>query len=456
MRVIKFGGSSLKNPERIGQSINIIKQKLTEDSQLCVVVSAMGGVTDELIAIARTAARQDIHYKDRLAAIRKRHAAVLNHVAHGDRDTSDIIQEQCLELSGICDGIYALGELSPKVLDRVMSFGEVCNAYMIAAACRQQDLDAVFMDSRDLIVTDERFGMARVNFEKTDVALKAVSFENDEIRILPGFIARSVNGRVTTLGRNGSDYSAAILGAGLNASAVEIWTDVDGVMTANPAYVKNASAIETMSYVEAMELSHFGAHVLHSPTLQPVMEKRIPLRVCNTFNPGFGGTFVGDMSGHNRVITGISSVDDVSFIRVQGSGMVGVFGVAGRLFTALATAQVNLIMISQGSSEHSICFAVQSADDARAIAAIEAEFDAEISGHMVESPVVEQKMCVLAVVGENMRRQPGIAGKVFGALGDNGINVVSIAQGSSELNISMVIRQQDAAAALNVIHNVFF
>ncbi|MBN2715131.1 MAG: aspartate kinase [Deltaproteobacteria bacterium] len=456
MKVIKFGGSSLKDAETIDRAIRIIQQKANEGPELCVVVSAMGGITDELIDIANTAAHQDIGYRDRLTAVRKRHATTLNAIAHGDRDTADIIQELCLELHGICDGIYALGELSQKVLDRVMSFGEVCNAHMIAAACRQQGVDAVFTDSRELIFTDEHYGRARVDFEHTAAALQALDPGISAIRVLPGFVARSVSGRVTTLGRNGSDYSAAIIGAARGADMVEIWTDVDGVMTANPKHVTSASPITKMSYIEAMEMSHFGAHVLHSPTIQPVMEKGIPLKVCNTFNPSFAGTLIVQAGEHNRVITGISTVDNVSFISVQGSGMVGVHGVAGRLFTALAQAEVNLIMISQGSSEHSICFAVQSSDDAKAITAIRQAFETEIEAHMMESPVAEQEMCVLAVVGENMRHQPGIAGKVFGALGANGINVVAIAQGSSELNISMVIRQQDASAALNVIHAAFF
>ena len=456
MKVIKFGGTSLKDSERIGKAIEIIRGIAAEESELWVVVSAMGGVTDEMIGIAKTAARQDSSYRERLSVVRKRHAATLHTVARGDRETAEVIQEQCLELSGICDGIYALGELSLKVLDRVMSFGEVCNAHMIAAACRQQGIEAAFTDTRQLIVTDEQYGKARVDFEQTNEALGTVELGNDTIKILPGFVARSANGRVTTLGRNGSDYTAAILGAGLDADVVEIWTDVDGVMTANPKHVSSATAIEKMSYVEAMELSHFGAHVLHSPTLQPVMEKGIPLCVRNTFNPEFPGTIVGEEGNGNRVITGISTIDGVSFIRVQGSGMVGVFGVAGRLFSSLAKAEVNLIMISQGSSEHSICFAVQSEDAVRAANAIEAEFELEIGTHMMESPVVEKDMCVLAVVGENMRHQPGIAGKVFGALGNSDINVISIAQGSSELNISMVIRQQDSAGALNAIHRAFF
>ncbi|MBN2524961.1 MAG: aspartate kinase [Deltaproteobacteria bacterium] len=456
MRVFKFGGSSLCDAEAIGRVIDILQEKSIEEKPLCVVVSAMGGVTDEIIRTAKAASHREIAYRETLKALRKRHTKVLNAIAHGDRETTEIIQEQCVEFFGICDGVYALGELSGKVLDRLMSFGELCSAHMVAAACRHAGLDAKFVDSRDYIVTDERYGAARVDFEKTAAALHKLDADGATIHVLPGFVARSANGRITTLGRNGSDYSAAIIGAGLGASAVEIWTDVNGVMTANPRYVSDAESIERMSYVEAMELSHFGAHVLHAPTLQPVMEKTIPLLVRNTFSPDFKGTIVGNESVSERIITGISTVDNVSFIRVQGSGMVGVFGVAGRLFTSLAKAEVNLIMISQGSSEHSICFAVQDADNQKAVQAIETEFELEMQAHMMDTPVVEREMCVLAVVGENMRRRPGIAANVFGSLGESGVNVVAIAQGSSELNISMVILQQDASKALNAIHSAFF
>lgn len=456
MKVIKFGGSSLADAKAIQKSIGVIKKKSQGGSDLCVVVSAMGGVTDEIIAIAKMASKKDMGYKERLSKLRKRHMGTLSAVAHNDRDVTELVQEQCLEFNSICDGVYALGELSLKVLDRLMSFGEMCSAYMITAACRMQDLDAAFEDSRQLFVTDENFGRGRIDFEKTNFQLSHLDFETAPIKVFPGFVARSSNNKITTLGRNGSDYSAAVIGAALNADVVEIWTDVDGVMTANPAYVKNATSIESMSYIEAMELSHFGADVLHAPTLQPVMEKEILLRVCNTFNPQFKGTTIGKQCAESQIITGVSTIDDVSFISVQGSGMVGVFGVAGRLFSALAKNEVSSIMISQGSSEHSICFAVQSGDEQAAVNAIQSEFEGEMASHLMDVPVVEKQMCALAVVGENMRRQPGIAGRVFGALGNTGINVVAIAQGSSELNISMIIHKQDASAALNAIHRVFF
>ncbi|MBN2343074.1 MAG: aspartate kinase [Deltaproteobacteria bacterium] len=456
MRVIKFGGSSLADAPAVDQAVSVIQNTYRDDPSLCVVVSAAGGVTDEIIATARLASGKRIEYKDHLSKLRKRQMSMVSTIARGDRDVSDLVQELCLEFSSICDGVYALGELSAKVLDRLMSFGELCSAHLIAAACRQKGLDARFEDTRDLIVTDEHFGRARVDFGATNERMRRLDFMDAPIRIMPGFVARSANGRITTLGRNGSDYTAAIIGAALDAGVVEIWTDVDGVMTANPEYVANASPIEQMSYVEAMELSHFGAHVLHSPTIQPVKEKHIPLRVCNTFHPEFKGTLVGEQGEANRIITGISIIDDVSFIRVEGSGMVGVFGVAGRLFSAMAVHEVNLMMISQGSSEHSICFAIQSSDVQRAVLAIEKEFEPEMKAHMVDAPVVEKDMCVLAVVGENMRRQPGISGMVFGSLGSAGVNVVSIAQGSSERNISMVIYKADAVPAMNAIHEVFF
>lgn len=456
MKVIKFGGSSIANAENIDNVVKIISRKLLEDSSICVVVSAMGGVTDEIIGIAQLAAQKDISYKTRLKQLKKRHMGTLGAVAKNDRQTVEFIQEQCIEFHSICDGVYALGELSPKVLDRLMSFGEVCSAAMMTAACQHKELNAQFVDSRDLIVTDEHFGRARVDFDKTNEAFGRLDISLSSVTIFPGFVARAHSGKITTLGRNGSDYSATIFGALLCAEQVEIWTDVDGVMTANPKYVSTATSIAQMSYVEAMELSYFGAHVLHAPTIQPVMEKGIFLRVCNTFHPEFPGTVIGPKGASNQTIAGISSIDDVSFVRVQGSGMVGVYGVAGRLFSALAAKEVNLIMISQGSSEHSICFALQSGQEKKAVDCIMSEFKQEMAGHMVDEPIVEKDMVALAVVGENMRLRPGIAGRVFGALGESSINVVAIAQGSSELNISMIIKKESAQTALNAIHSAFF
>ncbi len=472
-KVMKFGGSSLADAGAIARAVEITVSA-SKNNELIVVVSALKGVTDELISIANSASQKDTVYKEKLDNLKKRHTGVITDLASAinskqingkslyDHDNSairqetlDFIDKEFLEIADIFTGVSALGELSLKVLDRVMSFGEICNAVIFVFAARTAGIDAKFKDSRDFIVTDNNFGKARVNFEKTDENLAAL--KQKSVLVFPGFVAKNEQGQATTLGRDGSDYTAAILGAGTDSSVVELWTDVDGVLTANPAYVKNARSILQMTYEEAMELSHFGARVIHSPTMRPVTLKNIPLKVKNTFNPKFRGTLIG--SGpieKDELVTGISTISNVSFISVEGGGMVGVRGVAGRLFTTLAESGVNLIMISQGSSEHSICFALSPHEEYDAVLSINREFEYEIARGIIDNPIVESSMCVLAIVGENMRRKPGIAGRLFMALGDAEISVKAIAQGASERNISIVIKSSDESLALNAIHSAFF
>jgi aspartokinase/homoserine dehydrogenase 1 len=318
-------------------------------------------------------------------------------------------------------------------------------------------IDARHCDARDFIVTDETFGGAIVDFGLTKENVKRLCTEPVRLRISPGFIARSNAGRATTLGRDGSDYTASIIGALTNASVVELWTDVNGVMTANPGVVENAISIDAMTYEEAMELSHFGARVIHPPTMHPVMKSKIPLVVRNTYNPDFDGTVISDKpSASDRTITGITTISPISLMTISGGGMIGVKGLAGRLFTTLGQNEINLILITQASSEHSICFAIAAGQGARAKDAIEKEFAAEIANHVLNPPSFEKDLCILAIVGEKMRQKPGIAGGLFSALGENNINVAAIAQGSSERNISIVIHNTDQHKAKNKIHSEFF
>ncbi len=277
------------------------------------------------------------------------------------------------------------------------------------------------------------------------------------VQIITGFIASTSNNETTTLGRGGSDYSASIFAAALKANEIEIWTDVDGVLTADPKKVKKAFPLQSLTYEEAMELSHFGAKVIHPPTMHPAMEKKIPIRIKNTFNSSFAGTIInGKSSPNNFSIKGISSIDDIALIRIQGSGMVGVAGIAQRIFSALAAKKINIIMITQASSEHSLCLAVLPRFAVNAKKALHDEFHYEIKERLINDPIVESNLSIIAVVGENMRKTPGISGRVFQALGKNGINIVAIAQGSSELNISAVIGRENEAKALNALHDAFF
>ncbi|HND87346.1 MAG TPA: bifunctional aspartate kinase/homoserine dehydrogenase I, partial [Saprospiraceae bacterium] len=368
-------------------------------------------------------------------------------------------------LGNVLHGIFLLHEVSPRSLDFVGSFGERNSAFLISHAMRQAGIPADFLDARDVIRTDAHFGAAKVDFEATNRLVQAhYATHAGRVQAVTGFIGSTADGITTTLGRGGSDYTAAILGAALHAEAIEIWTDVDGVLTADPRRVKKAFTLPTMTYREAMEMSHFGAKVIYPPTIQPALAQGIPLVIKNTFHPEFPGTFIGVHASAPAVggpaaeapISGISSINQINLLTLQGSGLFGVPGIAGRLFGALARAGVNVVIITQGSSESSITFAVSPGHAKAAQLAAEQEFGYEIREQLIEPLRIESDLSVVAVVGENMRYRPGIAGRLFQALGKNGVNIVAIAQGSSELNISVIIPAADETKALNAIHDAFF
>jgi aspartokinase/homoserine dehydrogenase 1 len=338
-----------------------------------------------------------------------------------------------------------------------MSFGERLSAYIVCGALRPYIPDTVYIDSRQLIKTDSSFGRARVNFELSNRLIREFYAANKGLKIVTGFIASSPEGQTTTLGRNGSDYTCSILGAALDADAIEIWSDTDGVMTADPAFVREAQTIGQLSYSEAMELSHFGAKVIFPASLQPAMAKQIPILVKNTFNPEQKGTLICMESDRdNGFIKGITSLGDICLLNVEGSGMVGVAGVSARLFKALSQESISVILISQASSEHSICIAILKEDAEKANLIILETFAEELSTGLISSVNYDAGLAIVAVVGENMRNMPGVAARVFGPLGRNGINVRAISQGSSELNISFVIHQNDLKKALRILHQALF
>ncbi len=341
-----------------------------------------------------------------------------------------------------------------------MSFGERLSAYIITETLQERGVAAEYLDARDVVRTDESFGRARVYLEECykSIRTRFAVFSQEVLPVITGFIGATARGETTTLGRGGSDYTAAIFGAALDATEIEIWSDVDGVMTADPKKVESAFPVQTMTYEEAMEMAHFGAKVIYPPTIRPALQKRIPIRIKNSLNPTFMGTVIRrDVPPKDGfLVTGISSVDYIGLLRVQGSGMIGVAGIAARLFGALARRGISVILITQASSEHSICLAVESKFAAEAKRAIEEQFRAEMAWGEIDEVATEEDVAIVAVVGENMRMTPGVAGKVFGALGERGINVVAIAQGSSELNISVVISREDERQALNAIHDAFF
>jgi aspartokinase/homoserine dehydrogenase 1 len=480
---MKFGGSSVGTPERINGVIDIVlkakknKFSATNNSgnspasisttgSVAVVVSAFSGVTDQLIRAAKLAASGDKSYVDEFAELKQRHLeAVSTLISPGsERDTARLGVETTLqELHDTLHGCFLIRELSKRTLDFVSSFGERLSASIIAHTITSRGVErADFLDARTVITTDDGFGGAKVDFETTNANIQRYFQEhahNGTLHIITGFIGSTPDGQTTTLGRGGSDYTAAIVGAALKSPEIEIWTDVDGMMTADPRKTKNTRTLPKVTYEEAMELSHFGAKVIYPPTIQPALELRIPISIRNTFNPNGPITMI-DQDGDTTSklpVKGVSSIKGITLLRVEGTGLVGVVGVAQRVFTALARERVNVIMITQASSEHSICIAVEPTQAETATKAIETEFTYEINvTRQVSHVVAENSLAIVAIVGANMRETPGIAGKVFQALGRNGVNVRAIAQGSSELNISVVVSQKDEVKAINAIHNDFF
>jgi aspartokinase/homoserine dehydrogenase 1 len=469
MKILKFGGTSVGTPESIRGLIGILQASYRNGDRFAVVFSAFSKVTDALIDMAQRAGKGDGSYLATFEALRMRHFDAVDHLLEPDnRPTVQAHLTGNFEaLGNVLRGIFLLHEVSARSLDFVVSFGERNSAFILSHVMQQAGIPTDFLDTRDVVRTDAQFGNAKVDFEETNRKIRDHFAHHTHIQAATGFIGSTADGITTTLGRGGSDYTAAILGAALDASAIEIWTDVNGVLTADPRRVKKAFTLTSMTYREAMEMSHFGAKVIYPPTIQPALEKAIPLLIRNTFNPSFPGTYIGPESGNpfterdahadaGSAIKGISSINQICLLTLQGSGLFGVPGVAARLFGALAHAGVNVVIITQGSSESSITFAVSPAQAKQAQKAVEKEFAHELRSHLVEPLKIEANLAVVAIVGENMRYRPGVAGRLFHALGKNGINIVAIAQGSSELNVSVVISETDETKALNAIHEAFF
>ncbi len=458
MKVLKFGGSSVGNAERITEVGKIIKDKLNNGEKFAIVFSAFQGVTDLLIDTGIKASKGDVSYIESFNIL----AEKTNEIADclkikSPKNKFKSINLLLSEISDLLHGIFLIKEISSKTMDNLLSYGERISNNIITEYFKGLGIDSNYCDARNIIKTDSAFGSAKVDLTNTEKLIQNYFDNTDKIEIITGFIASNNEGETTTLGRGGSDYTAAIVGAALSAEEIEIWTDVDGVLTADPRKVKDAFSISFLSYEEAMELSHFGAKVIHPPTMYPAMVKNVPIRIKNTFNPNFKGTLIQSNSVKDKyAIKGISSIDEVSLIRVEGPGMVGVAGIAKRLFGVLADEGINIILITQASSEHSICFAVLPKFAEKAKQIIKGEFYYELKDGLVNDIVIEGGLSIVAVVGENMRSTAGIAGNLFLSLGEEKINIVAIAQGSSELNISMVINNSDLKRALNLIHKRFF
>ena len=460
MKVLKFGGTSVMNEVNIAKAIEILKSQYEGNGDYAVVVSALGGVTDLLIDMSTQAAMGDKAFTTHLDEFKKRHLTTAEGLLTGDRLTmvKEKLNKNHESLNDLLKGILLVREASPRTMDYVLSFGERNSAFIVAAACTESGIPAAFLDARKIIKTNKAFGAAKVNISITNDKVQDYFDKHTELQIVTGFVASDIGGLTTTLGRGGSDYTAALLAGALNAESLEIWTDVDSVLTSDPRKVKKAFTVKQLSYHEAMELSHFGAKVIYPPTILPALEKEIPIYIKNTFNPSFEGTVISNRAAQisNSQVTGISALQKLSLLRLQGGGMIGVPGIAARLFSALAKDKINIILITQGSSEYSISFAISDVQVKEAVEVIKEEFVKEFVSGDLQEIQIESGLSVVAIVSEKMANQPGVAGKLFSALGKEGINVIAIAQGSSELNISFVIRSNEVEKALNMIHDAFF
>ena len=454
MKVLKFGGTSVGSVNGI-LSVKKIVESQTEP--VIVVVSALSGITDQLYNIAKLACDGDNSYLDEYEIMLKRHVDVIEGVIEADKKDEVLSQVhlQFNDLSNIFRGVYLIKDISTKIIDTIVSYGESISSIIVAAAIK----DAVHFDSKMFIKTENQFDKHIVDFDKTNALIQAYFGNTPPICVCGGFISTDATTNfITNLGRGGSDYTAAILAASLHASILEIWSDVDGFMTADPKIINNAYVIEKLSFIEAMELCNFGAKVIYPPTIFPVFHQNIPVKIKNTFNPEAEGTYISrEKTGEaGKAIKGISSINDTSLITVQGLGMVGVIGVNYRIFRVLAKSGISVFMVSQASSENTTSIGVRNADSALAVEVLRKEFAYEIGQGEINEIFSEDDLATVAIVGDNMKRTPGIAGKLFGTLGRNGINVVACAQGASETNISFVTDRKSLRKALNVIHDSFF
>ncbi|WP_417799754.1 bifunctional aspartate kinase/homoserine dehydrogenase I [Tenacibaculum sp.] len=457
MNVLKFGGSSVANPQNIEKVVQIIANA-SANNPLIVVVSAFGKTTNKLIASAEQAAQNNANYLENYQEVERLHFEVIEKLVPDNQqeEVKKHITSLFKQLKTLLEGCLLLNEITPKTLATISGFGELLSSYIIASIARKE-LDVVYKDSRELIFTSNAFDKAQVDFQLTNANCKEY-FDNNKHRVtlLPGFIARTKEGKSTTLGRGGSDYSAAIYAAAVNADELQIWTDVSGMYTANPHLVKQAFPIPHISYQEAMELSHFGAKVIYPPTIQPVLEKEIPIRIKNTFEAENVGTLISKVTENGKPVKGISHIENITLLTLEGSGMVGVSGISKRLFETLSTHNINVVLITQASSEHSICVGIYDDDAEKAALKINEAFAFEIERHKIDPIIVEQGLAIIALVGDKMRNHQGLSGQMFSSLGKNNVNIRAIAQGASEKNISAVINSSDAKKALNTLHEQFF
>jgi len=461
MLTMKFGGTSVGDVPRLQEVAAIVKQFL--DKQPVVVASAMSGVTNLLLDTSRRALeRKSADVSHAVAVLRDKHLSIANALIPDDGRRAALIgeqQESIDELANLYRGVSLLRELTPRSLDAIASFGEILSCRQVAAILQANGIDAQFVDARTMIRTDDNFGEASIDFPYSNAAISRALgplVRKGLVPVVTGFIASTADGITTTIGRSGSDYTGSVVGAAVDSEEIWIWTDVDGVMTADPRFVTGAKVLSEISYREAAEMSYFGAKVIHPKTMVPAIEKNIPIRIKNTFNPTHEGTLISAKpKSVARAARTVTSIDNLAIISIEGNGMIGVPGVSGRIFSALARAQVNVMMISQASSEHNVCFIVPQKDCQTGAKTLREEFSVDIAKKIIDDVLVKEPVSIVAVVGEGMIGAKGVAGKTFDAVAKADVNVIAIAQGSSELNISFVVEQQDARQTVQAVHDAF-
>jgi len=457
MIVSKFGGTSVGSAKNIQKVIQIISDK---KEKTVVVVSAMGGITNLLIKASDKAVNGNKDYLSILKNIQKIHEQTIDQLLNDvdGKNCKDFVLHELEILKDTLNGIFLLKDIPSKSASKISSTGEILSSYIISKTMEQQGLDVALKDSRDLIKTNTDHENTELNSKETYQNIHDFFIKNKrEIVILPGFIASDKNGETTTLGRGGSDFTASVIANAIDADLLEIWTDVSGMYTANPKLVKQARPIEHISYQEAMELSHFGAKVIYPPTIQPVLDKEIPIVIKNTMAPNEAGTSISkSINGFRTTVKGISHIDDIALLTLEGNGMIGVPGISKRLFESLFLKNINIKFITQASSEHSICIAIDKSEADIAKDVVDKQFEYEIIQHKVNPLIIEKDLAIIALVGDNMKSHQGISGKMFSELGNNNVNIRAIAQGSTEKNISAVIATKDVKKALNTLHAAFF
>jgi aspartokinase/homoserine dehydrogenase 1 len=458
MKVLKFGGTSVASADQIKQVKQIIADEKTD--RVFMVVSALGGITDLLLKTSALAAARDERFHKGVGELEKRHMEAIKSLIPVKSQSGILshVKAELNTLETLLEGAFLIGEITPRLLDRIVSYGELLSSYIISEFLKASGLDARLMDSRELIITDENYGKASVNFGITNKNCQSyLKSSSEKITVLPGFVSSSESGNSTTLGRGGSDYTAAVIAAALGAEMLEIWTDVSGMYTANPKLVKQAKAIPNISYEEAMELSHFGAKVLYPPTIQPVLLKGIPIHIKNTFSPKDPGTNIEKNHGDSKyAVRGISYVPNISLLTLEGPGMIGIPGTSRKFFEVLSQAQISVVLITQASSEHSICIGLAQDDAAAAEKLVNEAFAYEIETSKIKPVITESDLAIIALVGDQMKSHQGLSGRMFSTLGKNNVNIRAIAQGASERNISAVIHKEDVRKALNSLHETFF